>query len=231
MNTLTRQIYSGYSLADCRDIFLLSDEDLNKKIIHLGSGFSSFCAEMKALGKGAIACDPIYQNSEDQLNSLYQSHSHWLSEHLQIDSEHYHWQKYKNLNQYLSNYKSIAQNFLADITQDTDHERYLSTEYAELQISPNQYQLMLCSNYFLQNQASSVKAQLHVIKSLCDVATELRIYPLLDRFTQSTDDLGPLILALQAENYLIEVKKSNYEFLKEADALLCISRKQCDISA
>lgn len=57
----------GRNLQEYTRMFLLTPEDLNKKILSVGDGPASFNQEMKTVGKSVISVDPIYQFSREEI--------------------------------------------------------------------------------------------------------------------------------------------------------------------
>ena len=50
----------GRSFEEYRRMFMLSDEELNLRILGVGDGPASFNSEMKTLGHTVVSIDPIY---------------------------------------------------------------------------------------------------------------------------------------------------------------------------
>jgi len=57
----------GRNLDEYRNMFHLTDSDLNKNIVSFGDGPASFNYEMMKLNLKVISLDPIYQFSKDEL--------------------------------------------------------------------------------------------------------------------------------------------------------------------
>jgi len=57
----------GRNFAEYRDIFVLSEEDLQKRIVGCGDGPASFNAEMTQMGGSVVSVDPIYAFSAEQI--------------------------------------------------------------------------------------------------------------------------------------------------------------------
>ncbi len=61
----------GRSLDEYRHMFMLSDDDMNKKIIGVGDGPASFNAEMFAWGKTVVSVDPLHNHSSDEIERRF----------------------------------------------------------------------------------------------------------------------------------------------------------------
>ena len=58
--TLDQVIPWGRSLQEYKQMFDVSDEELNLRILGVGDGPASFNSEMNALGYTVLSIDPIY---------------------------------------------------------------------------------------------------------------------------------------------------------------------------
>ena len=69
---LEKVVPFGRSLDEYKNMFALSESDLDKKIIGMGDGPASFNAEMFALGKSVVSVDPLYifQQRKSKGNSI-----------------------------------------------------------------------------------------------------------------------------------------------------------------
>lgn len=60
---------------------------------------------------------------------------------------------------------------------------------------------------------------------MCRVADEARIFPLLNYDGDPSPLLSPVVDELQAQGYEVEVRPVPYEFQREGDRLLSVSRQ------
>lgn len=60
---LEKVVPFGRSLDEYRQMFALSEDDLEQDIVGVGDGPASFNAEMHALGKRVVSIDPLYMFS------------------------------------------------------------------------------------------------------------------------------------------------------------------------
>ena len=61
------------------------------------------------------------------------------------------------------------------------------------------------------------------------MASEVRIFPLIDREGNTSEFLGPVLLQLQKENYGVEVREVNYHLHKAENAMLRVWAQKCDV--
>lgn len=93
----------------------------------------------------------------------------------------------------------------------------------------SEFDLALCSDTIFQH-GLSVSAMYTAIKELCRIATEIRIFPLLDSVGKISDELGPLMLYLQKNNFGVEVRAVSCKAEHGDNALLRIWSQTCEVS-
>jgi hypothetical protein len=70
---LEKVVPFGRSLDEYKNMFALSNSDLNKKIIGVGDGPASFNAEMFTLGKSVVSVDPLYVFRAEEIEQQFES--------------------------------------------------------------------------------------------------------------------------------------------------------------
>lgn len=89
----------------------------------------------------------------------------------------------------------------------------------------------LCSHYFFADlDEQDVDFHVKVIKELARVANEVRIFPLIDRYGKPSPQLGPVLLALQNDDYGTEVREVDYNLQQNGNAMLRVWAQKCDVS-
>lgn len=68
---LDKVVPFGRSLDEYRNMFALTDGDLDKDIIGVGDGPASFNAEMSALGRSVLSVDPLYVFGPDEIEKQF----------------------------------------------------------------------------------------------------------------------------------------------------------------
>ena len=59
----------GCSFEEYRDMFLLTDADLQKAVLRCGDGPAAFNAQLTKVGGNVISADPIYRFSTQEIRS------------------------------------------------------------------------------------------------------------------------------------------------------------------
>ena len=122
-----------------------------------------------------------------------------------------------------------AAHFLQDYQQGQKAGRYLAMSLPKLPFTDYQFDLALCSHWLFSESPDSFY-QVQMIKELIRVAGELRIYPLLNRDSEPSASLAPVMMALQQDNLGVELREVDFELKKEGNALLRVWARECRVS-
>ena len=120
------------------------------------------------------------------------------------------------------------QQFLEDLPLGIQQGRYITSELPMLPFDTQQFNLALCSHFlFTYSDILSQDFHLTSIQELCRVATEVRIFPLLNNFSKEVSSVLPLVMKdLEAQGYNLEIKQVAYEFQKGGNQMLRVWRKK-----
>lgn len=91
----------------------------------------------------------------------------------------------------------------------------------------HQFDLALCTDFIFYHSHSSEEIAV-LVEELCRVASEVRIFPLMDSTGKASKELGPLMLILQKKNYGVEVRSCMF---KNSNAMLRIWEQECIVGA
>ena len=114
--------------------------------------------------------------------------------------------------------------FLVDYEQGKKEGRYQRQSLPELDCADQQFELCLCANFlFLYSDRLSQTFHLDALKELLRVATEVRVFPLLDLMGDRSPHVEPIIEKLNAENFETRVETVDYEFQQGGNEMLVIT--------
>lgn len=217
-----------YSLLDYRQMFDLSDQDLNNHILDFPGGISSFNAEMTQLGQKVVSGDQFYDLSVENM----EKHAHVLFEenkaHLQKHKEVLQHNDDETISIILAEWRQSKDHFLQDYLIGKQKDRYQLMQLPKLPFDDFHFDLALCSDFLFHTQTSDHSLRTELVSELCRVAHEVRIYPLLDETgNMMVDALGPVMVDLQQNNFGVEVREVPYMKLKGANAMLRVWAKEC----
>ncbi|MEO0535964.1 MAG: SAM-dependent methyltransferase [Cyanobacteria bacterium P01_A01_bin.123] len=213
----------GRCFDEYRRMFELSDADLARTLLDCGGGPASFNTEMTQRGYTITSCDPIYQFSAveiaQRIDATYATIISGVLENL----DHYVWREIPNP-EVLGKVRMAAMTqFLADFPTGLAAGRYQVAALPNLPFADHQFDLALCSHLlFTYSDQLSLAFHLEAIESLCRVASEVRIFPLLRLDGEASPWLPPILDRLQTQNLEYEVRITAYEFQMGGNQLLKI---------
>ncbi|MBE9116735.1 SAM-dependent methyltransferase [Lusitaniella coriacea LEGE 07157] len=214
----------GRSLEEYIKMFDLSETDRQKSILDCAGGPSSFNAEMTRLGGSVISCDPIYQFSARDIHSRIHATYPIILKGLKATPEKFVWQEMKSP-EHLGKARMLAmQTFLEDFPKGRQNGRYKTDEFPNLSFEKRQFDLALCSHFlFTYSEQFPLAFHLASILEMCRVATEVRVFPLLENFTgEPSLHLEKAINHFIERGYQVTVESVPYEFQRNGNQMLRI---------
>lgn len=213
----------GRCLAEYRRMFDLSDADLTCTLLDCGGGPASFNAEMAERGYPVTSCDPIYQFSAAEIAQRIDATRGTIISGVLENLDRYVWREIPNP-EALGNVRMAAMTqFLTDFPQGVAAGRYRVAALPDLPFADRQFDLALCSHLlFTYSDQLSLAFHVEAIESLCRVASEVRIFPLLRLDGEASPWLSPIFDRLQTQHLEYEVKTTAYEFQVGGNQLLKI---------
>jgi hypothetical protein len=213
----------GRNLTEYSQMFALTDADKAQRILGCGDGPASFNAEMHQLGHHVISIDPLYQFSTDQIRDRVEATYDTVIAQVKADPLGYNWQTFRDPDDLGRSRLAAMEQFLADYDRGQAEHRYINVSVTELPWTTPQFDLCLCSHFlFLYSQQLSLEFHQTAIQSLLNVATEVRIFPLLTLSRERSPHLDPVIETLTQNGYDPEIITVDYEFQKGANQMLRI---------
>ena len=117
--------------------------------------------------------------------------------------------------------KSMLQ-FLSDFEQGLEEGRYIAAELPNLPFADNTFDLALCSHFlFLYSDHLDLDFHIQAITEMLRVASEVRIFPVLDLNAAPSVHLEPILKQFPNS----ELVKVNYEFQKGGNQMLLIKHE------
>ncbi len=208
-----------YNLNDYRQIFGLSEPDLQKKILAYPAGISSVNAELYALGHLIISGDPAYALS---LMEMRDYAGKILQENIAaIDKSHQ--------SSLIAQWEHSLELFLVDYETGKKQGRYRAMDLPPFSAVEETFELLLCTDFLFNPPGNSGTAQ-EMMNELCKLAAEVRIFPLPQDKNAVSAELGPLMLALQQRNFGVEIRAVDYPPCHQASAMLRIWARECEVN-
>lgn len=220
--TLKQVVPWGRSLADYRQMFALSDGDLQGTVLDCAGGPSSFNAEATARGTSVISCDPIYQFSVKEIQQRIQETYPKIIEALDDNCDRFVWDDFSSP-QHLGDVRlTTMDRFLEDFPQGLAQGRYRNEMLPKLSFETGQFDLALCGHLlFSYSQQLDLDLHLNAIKELVRVARDVRIFPIVTNFAGDiSPHLAPILEQLPQAGYTLQVETVPYEFQRGGNQML-----------
>ncbi len=216
----------GRSMGEYVSMFGLSDEDLDMRILDCGGGPASFNAEMSASGRRVVSCDPIYQFSTSDIARRIEEIYPVIISGVEAEQDRFVW-TYVGSPARLGEVRMKAMHaFLEDFDSGLTEGRYVAAGLPSLPFATGEFDLALSSHFlFLYSDQFSTEFHIQSIREMLRVASEARIFPLLDMAGKPSLHLPPLLAELKAHGYGVQVRKVGYEFQAGGDQLLRVYKQ------
>ncbi len=101
--------------------------------------------------------------------------------------------------------------------------RYLAASLPSLPFRSGEFDLALCSHLlFFYSDPLSLEFHRAALRELCRVASEVRVFPLVDVNAETSAYLDPMLAELTRAGIGVEVRSVPYEFQRGANQMLRI---------
>ena len=222
---LSQAVPWGRSLAEYVGMFDLGAQDLGKQILGCADGPASFNAEMTAHGYRVVSCDPIYLFTDHEIRQRVAATFETIMSQMPATRDNFVWDSIPSI-EALGEMRMAAMGaFLRDFARGNQGNRYVASALPHLPFADSSFDLALCSHFlFLYSEQLSEAFHIVALRELCRVATEVRVFPLLNLEGQVSPHLGPALTTLRREGFRSTVRTVPYEFLKGANEMVVIAQ-------
>jgi hypothetical protein len=215
----------GRSFNEYQEMFSLSEDDLNKKILGCGDGPACFNADLTKAGGNVVSIDPIYQFTRRQIRSRIEQVYPQIMEQVSKNTADYVWKTIADVEALGKVRMQAMEIFLRDYEPGMKSGRYINACLPELPFADNTFDLALCSHYlFLYSEQVNESQHISAMKALCRVAKEVRVYPLLSLENMESPHLQAVTFALRQQGIEISFQEVLYQFQKGANKMLVAKR-------
>ena len=222
----------GRSMDEYIAMFSLSEQDLHSRIVSVADGPASFNAEMAALARPVISVDPLYRFSAAQIAQHINTAYPEVMQQVEKHQQDFIWDRIANPSMLAQLRMQAMETFLADFQQDEAHWRYLDASLPDLPLSDKQFDLALCSHFlFLYSDKNDLQFHIKSCQTLCRIAREVRIYPLITLDNSPSPYLKPVMESLRFLGLEASRQHVSYQFQRGATEMLVIRRPRDHIVA
>ena len=223
---LSKVVPWGRSLNEYRELFSLTDGDLEKKILGCGDGPACFNAELTSAGGNVVSIDPIYQFDAEQIRSRIDEIYPQVMDQVSKNKKDYVWKSIASI-EALGKVRMDSMNrFLNDYDEGKNFGRYMNASLPTLPFEDSQFELALCSHYlFLYSDHVNREQHILSMRELCRVASEVRVYPLLSiSNNEESPHLKAVIADFTSSGVDVSLVPVEYEFQKGTTKMLVAKR-------
>lgn len=223
--TLADVVPWGRSLAEYEHMFSLTPTWLAGRIFGCGDGPASFNAEATAGGATVVSGDPLYRFDADAIARRVDDVFDEVMGQTRLNQGEFVWGGViADLDDLARQRRTAMDRFLADYPQGRAAGRYVDCELPSLPFVDGQFDLALCSHFlFLYSVQRSLEFHLQSILELTRIATEVRVFPLLELGSRPSRHLAPVLAALaQRPELTATVDPVDYEFQRGGNQMLRI---------
>jgi hypothetical protein len=207
-------------------MFALTDADLRScRILGCADGPASFNAELTALGGRVVSVDPLYRFSVDDIRARIDATRDHLIVEARRNAHRFIWNRIHSPEELGRVRTAAMERFLVDFSTGSSEGRYMDQSLPELNFEREQFDIALCSHFlFLYSHHFSLDFHVRSIMELCRVATEVRIFPLLNMHGEPSQYLKPAIQQLAGMGISANVERVDYEFQCGGNQMLRVVR-------
>lgn len=214
----------GRNFNEYKKMFLLDEKDKNKKIAGFGDGPASFNSEATEQGFSVTSFDPIYQCSKSDLEKRIGEVCAVVMEQMRENYDNYVWKDIKNLDELEDLRMSAMNKFLSDYKKGKAEGRYIYHELPlKLPYGDDTFDIGLSSHFLLMYTDLGYDFHIKAISEMLRVCREIRIFPLLD-LSSDKSDMTENVIDYFGNNYAVNILNTEYEFQKNGNKLLVISK-------
>ena len=216
----------GRNLQEYKEMFLLTDRDLNSKVLGCGDGPASFNAQVNAVGGNVISIDPTYAFTKEQIASRIDEVADEVMEQVIKKKDDFLWNNIQSPDTLYSMRMSAMKVFLEDYEQGKEQGHYRFEMLPNLSFEDKHFDLALSSHFlFLYSEHLDEAFHMKAILEMLRVASEVRIFPTITLEGKKSPYLDAIVEQLQSKDYQAEVVKTDYEFQIGGYEMLKIVKK------
>ncbi|MHC4400793.1 MAG: SAM-dependent methyltransferase [Planctomycetota bacterium] len=211
----------GRSFDEHVRMFSLTAGDLKKRILGCGDGPASFNANMRQKGYRVVSVDPFYRSSAEQIRERGRKAYRTIIDQLVANQSAYVWTDVASPQDLGRIRMETMHEFLTDFEAGKSEGRYLPHPLPHLPFGDDDFDLTLCS-HLLFTYSRQLSAEFHCqgMVEMCRVATEVRVFPLLDQSGQLSPYVDSVRRCLKESGYQSAIQPVDYEFQRGGNEML-----------
>jgi hypothetical protein len=218
--TLTDVVPWGRSFDEYVSMFRLTDADLTRSILGCGDGPASFNAELTRRGGHVVSADPLYRFSANEIRTRIDETAPIMVEQMSANRDAFLWTHFSSVDEVTAARRRSMESFLHDYP-GPGGTRYVDATAPHLPFADGQFDLALSSHFlFLYSEQRSAEFHVDAMLDLCRVASEVRVFPLLELSGALSRHLGAVTARLRERAIHVERIEVPYRFQRGATEML-----------
>lgn len=219
----------GRSFGEYVAMFGLSEDDLRGRILGCGDGPSSFNASLTRRGGWVLSVDPLYRFSAADICRRIKDTFAAVMEQTRQNMSEFTWKNIKTVDELGRLRMKAMEEFLSDYPKGMEQGRYVDGELPRLPFIDGAFDLAVCSHLlFLYSEQLDERFHLASIRELCRIATEVRIFPLLELGARTSRHLRAVTAGLIAGGYTVDIVPVAYEFQRGGNQVMKVRGAEQD---
>jgi SAM-dependent methyltransferase len=215
----------GRSFDEYVAMFALSQSDLRRRILGCGDGPASFNALLTRRDGNVVSVDPLYRFSAADIRARINDTCEEVMDQTRKNMDEFVWTKIKNVEELGRLRMSAMEEFLSDYPLGLAQSRYVDGELPRLPFGDGTFDLAVCSHLlFLYSEHFDEDWHVASIRELCRVASEVRVFPLLELGARPSRHLQAVCARLTEEGYAVTVGSVPYEFQRGGNQMMKVAR-------
>jgi len=204
-------------------MFDLTDAELAGRILGCGDGPASFNAVLTRRGGRVVSVDPLYRFSQGDVRRRIRQTCDEILEQTRKNAHEFIWTRIKSVEELGQLRMAAMEEFLSDYPTCVAEKRYVDGELPHLPFPDKTFDLALCSHLiFLYSEHLSEDFHVESIKELCRVASEARVFPLLELGAIKSRHVEAVHARLTADGYTVSVETVPYEFQRGGNQMMTV---------
>ncbi len=215
----------GRTLEEYKNMFNLTDSDINKRIVSFGDGPASFNHEMTIQNKSVTSLDPIYQFSKDDLKNRIEETRDTVIKQMRENQNIFIWSSIKDVDELERIRMNTMSNFLADFELGKKQRRYVPHELPDItNFKEQNFELGLSSHFLILYSKLGLDFHIKSIAEMLRICKEARIFPLVNLNADKSEVLDGILEEFE-KDFKLSIEPVEFEFHKGGNQMLRIQRK------
>ena len=220
--TLNQVVPWGRSYEEYCSMFSLSVDDLAGCILGCADGPASFNAELTSRGGTIKSADPLYAFKRDDIQQRIDECFDEVLTQVEENQDQFSWDTIQSVEELGRMRRSAMKGFLAHYQRGSSS--YVSASLPNLPFDDGEFDLALCSHFlFLYSDLFDTDFHVASILELCRVASEVRVFPLLDLTATRSSKVEEIKCQLARFGKRFSIEQVDYEFQKGGNEMLRVT--------